>query len=359
MFLNIMGEGSEKLPESLEKRLSEIIRVSGALGWDREFKPRIKAKRVVEGTRVIRIFVEKKKPLEMLKPFEIIPAKVEGVETDVVEIGHVEAPEKFKLPFFRRKMMAIGPTKRVRPLRMGVSVGNIKITAGTDGTYYTYKGETREGSNFHVLGESVLKNVEDQVREVLQPGSYHGGTMDDLKGYLVWGHKLEAYGSPSNCRFSNAYVAFGNALAKLAGAKTRFTTTLSYEDNDIDFALATIDVSWEPKVLDYDLNGKKLAGHIFAGSDQVTVFCHISNIMKRSGAEPACGQEPYDAEEGDVLEGWSWRLDGYYGTTRVTSKYANLLVDYGEANIMMVNVGMGTKMALPGTSGTALFLKEG
>lgn len=352
----------EKIPESLEKKLNEIIRVTGALGFDKAFKPRIRAGKVVEGTLVIRIFVEKKKPLDKLRPFEIIPMRIEGVETDVVEIGHVEAPEKFKTPFFQQLTIhrLVGdPTKRIRPLVMGCSVANATITAGTDGTYYSYKGEIHEGSNFHVFGESVLKDVEEQVKEIYQPGPYHGGTAEDLKGYLVWGHKLEPYNYPSGCNWSRAYARFGDALARLAGAKTRFITIVSQEDNDIDFALATIDVSWEPKVLDHDLNGKKLAGHIFAGSEEVSVFCHIGNIMKRSKADPACGQEPYDAAEGDVLEGWSWRLDGYYGTMSVTSKYANLLVDYGEAYVMMVNVGLGTKMALPGTSGTALFLKEG
>jgi intein/homing endonuclease len=238
-------------------------------------------------------------------------------------------------------------------------IANNIVVHNSDGTYYEKDGEILEGSNFHVFGESVLKNVEDQVRDIVQPGPYHNGTMpDDYKGKLIWGHKLE--GSPkSTCPLAGLYVDFGNALARLAGAKTRFTTIVSYEDNDIDFALATVEVPYAGRVLDQDLNGKKLAGHIFAGSDQATVFCRIENIMKRAKVEPAFGQEPYEAEEGDVLEGWSWRLDGYHGTTTVRTKYATLMVDYGEAYITMTNVSIGSPMALPGTSGTALFLKEG
>jgi Txe/YoeB family toxin of Txe-Axe toxin-antitoxin module len=357
----------EKLPDNVRKKLVEIIAQTGAIGFDHYLKPRIRAGKVVRDTSCIRIFVEKKKPLKELKPFQIIPMEIGGIETDVVEIGHIEAPEKNPFVVMEKgrasrrliSKLAIDPTKKVRPLVMGVSVASIKVTAGTDGDFYEKDGEILEGSNFHVFGESVLKNVEEQVRDVLQPGPYHGGKMpDDYKGKLIWAHKLE--GSPkSTCPLAGLYVGFGNALARLVGAKTRFTTIVSYEDNDIDFALATIEVPYEGKVLDQDLNGKKLAGHIFAGSDQTTVFCRIENIMKRAKVEPAFGQEPYEAEEGDVLEGWSWRLDGYHGTTTVQTKYATLMVDYGEAYILMTNVSIGSPMALPGTSGTALFLKEG
>jgi Txe/YoeB family toxin of Txe-Axe toxin-antitoxin module len=709
----------EELSDSVRKRLLEVIAQAGAVGFDHRLKPRIKGGKVVPGTACIRVFVEKKKPLHELKPFQIIPMEISGIETDVVEIGHIEAPEKNPFVVMRKgkaklelaSKLAIDPTKRVRPLVMGVSVGNRTITAGTDGTYYMKNGEILEGSNAHVfcyssdtevftrdgwklfpdltyddeiatlnektgelefqrmtrfisypykgkmlhiegkfidllvtpehhffflkgkhekpthldgeslvkilekhprpelffkktfdwncmsLGEvkipsasvpvinqfgycgeipyrkniesfkpepflrflgwyltegnvnksgpgnyehavrirntnphylkeiaetikelgltpylmekhgvvvfyskqlyhylqqfgydherfipkefkelkkeqlqilfdtlmkgdgcktkdggymfvstskrlvddvgeiamklgwevkfsirkgstfnpngvyypihickprphniqqkmlkieeyegmvydvtvpnhvilvrrkgkvvfsgnceSVLKNVEDQVRDIVQPGPYHNGKMpDDYKGKLIWGHKLE--GSPkSTCPLAGLYVGFGNALARLAGAKTRFTTIVSYEDNDIDFALATVEVPYEGKVLDQDLNGKKLAGHIFAGSDQATVFCRIENIMKRAKVEPAFGQEPYEAEEGDVLEGWSWRLDGYHGTTTVQTKYATLMVDYGEAYIPMNNVSIGSPMALPGTSGTALYLAGG
>jgi hypothetical protein len=357
----------EKLPDSVKKRLLEVIAQSGAVGFDHSLKPRIKGGKIVPGTACVRVFVEKKKPLHELKPFQIIPMEIGGIETDVVEIGHIEAPEKNPFVVMRKgkaklelvSKLAMDPTKKVRPLVMGVSVGNRTITAGTDGTYYEKDGEILEGSNYHVFGESVLKNVEEQVRDVLQPGPYHNGTMpDDYKGKLIWGHKLE--GSPkSTCPLAGLYVGFGNALARLAGAKTRFTTIVSYEDNDIDFALATVEVPYAGRVLDQDLNGKKLAGHIFAGSDQATVFCRIENIMKRAGVEPAFGQEPYEAEEGDVLEGWSWRLDGYHGTTTVQTKYATLMVDYGEAYIPVNNVSIGSPMALPGTSGTALYLAGG
>ncbi|MFD6135492.1 hypothetical protein [Isoptericola sp. NPDC060257] len=70
---------------------------------------------------------------------------------------------------------ALGETDRVRPLRPGVSVAHVDVTAGTLGAFVVKSGE--EGaryvlSNFHVLAGSPSAQVGDVV---VQPGPADGG----------------------------------------------------------------------------------------------------------------------------------------------------------------------------------------
>lgn len=70
---------------------------------------------------------------------------------------------------------ALGETDRVRPLRPGVSIAHVDVTAGTLGAFVVKAGE--EGaryvlSNFHVLAGSPSAQVGDVV---VQPGPADGG----------------------------------------------------------------------------------------------------------------------------------------------------------------------------------------
>ena len=70
---------------------------------------------------------------------------------------------------------ALGETDRVRPLRPGVSIAHVDVTAGTLGAFVARTGE--EGaryvlSNFHVLAGSPSARVGDVV---VQPGPADGG----------------------------------------------------------------------------------------------------------------------------------------------------------------------------------------
>ena len=78
---------------------------------------------------------------------DLMPEEIDGVPTDVVEIGEVKA-------------LGIHPlahVTRVRPLVAEVSIGNWAITAGTLGWFFR-DGRGREmlGSNAHVLAEDPL-----------------------------------------------------------------------------------------------------------------------------------------------------------------------------------------------------------
>jgi hypothetical protein len=79
-------------------------------------------------------------------------------EADVRHIGTVRAYEN---------------TARVRPLRIGWSIGEVDVTAGTLGCFVSVGGNPRILSNNHVLAN------EDRARPgaaVVQPGTVDGGT---------------------------------------------------------------------------------------------------------------------------------------------------------------------------------------
>ena len=68
--------------------------------------------------------------------------------------------------------LAAGETGRVRPLRPGVSIAHVDVSAGTLGAFVTVDGRTHALSNYHVLVGSPKAAVGDPV---LQPGPADGG----------------------------------------------------------------------------------------------------------------------------------------------------------------------------------------
>lgn len=85
---------------------------------------------------------------------------------------------------------AVGETGRVRPLRPGVSVAHVDVTAGTLGAFVTVGGVLHALSNHHVLAGAPGAQVGDLV---LQPGPADGGTApDDRIGTLAASVPLRA-----------------------------------------------------------------------------------------------------------------------------------------------------------------------
>ncbi len=78
---------------------------------------------------------------------------------------------------------------RVRPLRPGLSIANVNVTAGTLGAFVTDTDEaTYALSNWHVLAGSTSAAPGDPI---LQPGPYDGGTAADQVGTLDRAAPLE------------------------------------------------------------------------------------------------------------------------------------------------------------------------
>lgn len=106
------------------------------------------------------VYVEKKLPRTDLSRSHVVPRQVDGLETDVVEMGVV-------------KMLGVRTT-RERPCHPGVSIGHYQTTAGTFGAVVQDKA-TRDLmilSNNHVLANgSSIQEVRAKAGDpVLQPG---------------------------------------------------------------------------------------------------------------------------------------------------------------------------------------------
>jgi len=113
------------------------------------------------GELAVVVLVQQKLPLAALSAGDVVPKTIDGVRTDVYEVGYLRAFDT--------------PRDRFRPqIPSGVSIGHYKITAGTLGTIVTDRrtGEKLILSNNHVLANSNDAQVGDPI---LQPGPTDGG----------------------------------------------------------------------------------------------------------------------------------------------------------------------------------------
>lgn len=106
--------------------------------------------------------VDQKKPEIALHESDRIPPEIQGVKTDVVEVGTVRA-------------QTLGPRDRWRPvIPPGVSIGHYRVSAGTFGAVVRDRltGEYLLLSNNHVLANSNDAQIGDAI---LQPGATDRG----------------------------------------------------------------------------------------------------------------------------------------------------------------------------------------
>lgn len=118
------------------------------------------------------VLVEQKKPVEALSPEDLVPRDLDGVPTDIIEVGRLEAQ--------------LTPRDRYRPqIPSGVTIGHYKVTAGTLGVmvFDRTTGEPLILSNNHVLANSNEALIGDPI---LQPGpTDHGARPDDVIAQLL------------------------------------------------------------------------------------------------------------------------------------------------------------------------------
>ncbi len=115
--------------------------------------------------------VSKKLPHQQLADHELVPKIVNGIVTDVVEVGELKAFEGFEVEMLEPLQSR---TEKVRPAPPGVSIGHYLITAGTFGAvvYDTSTARSMILSNNHVLANATNGNdqrasINDQI---YQPG---------------------------------------------------------------------------------------------------------------------------------------------------------------------------------------------
>lgn len=113
-----------------------------------------------------------------------------GPVADVRRTGRIRPSTRVRPPVVTAQ--ALGETGRIRPLRPGVSVAHVDVTAGTLGAFVTVGGAVHALSNYHVLSGTPAAQVGDLV---LQPGPADGGRApDDRVGTLAARVDLEPNG---------------------------------------------------------------------------------------------------------------------------------------------------------------------
>jgi hypothetical protein len=151
--------------------------------------------------------VRQKLPKAGLRKEELVPPKLEGIATDVIQVGDLRAQAS--------------RTDRIRPVPGGVSVGHFKITAGTLGCVVKDRntGERLILSNNHVLANNNNAEIGDPI---IQPGSVDGGRLaTDTIATLERFYPIAFSSAPPTCGLAVTYVEVGNAIANLLGSKHR------------------------------------------------------------------------------------------------------------------------------------------
>ncbi len=119
----------------------------------------------VYGDLAVRVYVRSKLPKMALSEREMVPSEVNGMPTDVIAVGDIEA--------------------LARPTPCGVSVGHYAITAGTLGCLVALQDAARDVaqdsdplilSNNHVLANANAAALGDAI---LEPGPLDGGDPAD------------------------------------------------------------------------------------------------------------------------------------------------------------------------------------
>lgn len=175
------------------------------------------------------VLVKKKLPEDQLRRQDIIPKSIDGIPTDVIEVGEIR--------------LLSGRTEKLKKVQPGCSIGHYKITAGTLGAIVkdAKTGEPLILSNNHVLANGSNGNDgKAQIGDpILQPGPHDGGTRKDEIGTLykfvpVYRDKMQPV-----CAKAAAAEQLTNAFVRMLAPKyiVRFMRQ-TQRDNLVDAALA-------------------------------------------------------------------------------------------------------------------------
>ncbi len=174
------------------------------------------------------VLVERKLPVAALSRRDRVPRSIDGIRTDVYEVGYLRA--------------LATPRDRFRPsMPAGVSIGHYQVTAGTLGTLVTDRlsGERLILSNNHVLANANDARSGDPV---LQPAPSDGGRNPaDVVAHLERFIPLHFIGEPpprpqptrrvrpaNNAgRFLRILVNMINTMNKLYGSDWRVQTAIA------------------------------------------------------------------------------------------------------------------------------------
>lgn len=171
--------------------------------------------------------VRQKVPKSGLSSESLVPPEVDGVRTDIIEVGDLWAFQT--------------PLSRWRPAPAGVSISHYQSPAGTLGCVVRDReyGTRLILSNNHVLANNNEAKLGDPI---LQPSPTDGGQNgQDILAYLVRVQPLLFAGDSKEVnKAAKGFVKLGNFLSRLFGSTVNFSASknLPAQVNYIDAALA-------------------------------------------------------------------------------------------------------------------------
>ncbi len=186
---------------------------------------KVSGKHVSDELSVV-VLVRHKIPLAGLQLDQIIPKSLDGVRTDIIEVGDLRA-------LWVR-------TNRWRPAPGGISLGHYKVTAGTFGAIVRDRetGARLILSNNHVLANHNDAEIGDPI---LQPAPADGGLLStDVIARLERFYPINFGVAPPTCNIAQSYARLGNLLARMAGSHHQIQAFQSAPNatNMIDAAVA-------------------------------------------------------------------------------------------------------------------------
>lgn len=167
------------------------------------------------------IGVKKKLPVSSLAAKDVIPATIQGLPTDVLEVGEI-------------KLLSEDRTKKWRPAPGGVSVGHKDVSAGTLGCLVYRDGEVMILSNNHVLANCNSGKIGDAI---LQPGVYDGGVLADEIAKLYDFVEISMV-EASQCPIANSICKVCNFFSKALHRRSRLVPVTNVGSNTVDCAIA-------------------------------------------------------------------------------------------------------------------------
>lgn len=205
----------------------ELAVIDNVVGVGRGFKT-VRGERTGQEAAVV--LVRKKYPRSELARAAVLPKRIAGAVSDVMEVGDIR--------------LLTERTGVHRPARPGVSIGHYKVSAGTFGALVRDRstGEVLILSNNHVLAN--LTNGADGRSSagdaILQPALYDGGEKDaSVIGHLRRFVPLHGQAVSPVCRIARSFEALVN---KIIGAFRPQYRVQVWRDNEapntVDCAVA-------------------------------------------------------------------------------------------------------------------------
>ncbi len=219
--------------------------------------------RVTDQLSVVAL-VRNKVPKAALEPQEMVPREVNGVPTDVVEVGELRAQQS------RRE--------RWRPAPGGVSLGHFRVTAGTLGAVVR---DRATGDRLILSNNHVLANTNDAAENdpILQPGAADGGRVEaDIVARLERFCPIDFSTQPGTCGLANAYAVAGNLLARALGSSHRVTVYQAHPQ-----AVNLVDAAVARPVNDGDILDEILEIGVVTGTAPATLGMSVRKSGRTTG----------------------------------------------------------------------------